>query len=280
MNKIRKLGQHFLISSRIANKIVNFAQVDDRDVVIEIGAGKGALSSQLLKKGAIVIAVEIDKKYYDYLKDKFINNEKFYAVNEDILRLEINEVLREFNIGRELVKIIGNIPFSITSPLIDWLIKERNSLIQATLMLQKEFAQRLVAGWGEKAYGKLSVVADLYFKKRYGFDVRRTMFRPIPMVDASIIQLIRREQLALPIEEDKIASFISFLNYCFAHPRKTLVKSLQLSLGGKKDTEKKQRIIDIITRENLRHCVRANELTLENFYNLYRYFIDLNNDER
>jgi 16S rRNA (adenine1518-N6/adenine1519-N6)-dimethyltransferase len=280
MNKIRKLGQHFLISSRIANKIVNFAQVDDRDVVIEIGAGKGALSSQLLKKGAIVIAVEIDKKYYDYLKDKFINNEKFYAVNEDILRLEINEVLREFNIGRELVKIIGNIPFSITSPLIDWLIKERNSLIQATLMLQKEFAQRLVAGWGEKAYGKLSVVADLYFKKRYGFDVRRTMFRPIPMVDASIIQLIRREQLALPIEEDKIASFISFLNYCFAHPRKTLVKSLQLSLGGKKDTEKKQRIIDIITRENLRHCVRVNELTLENFYNLYRYFIDLNNDER
>lgn len=271
MRKRKRLGQHFLISGKVANRIINFSHINLKDVVIEVGAGKGALTRQLIKKASQVIAIEIDSFYSDYVKNEFSGANNFIVINEDILKVNISDILKQYEVGSEVVKIIGNIPFSITSPLIDWLITQRINIAQATLMLQKEFAERLITQRGEKAYGKLSVIADLYFFKKYGFDVKRNMFRPIPKVDASVIQLSPRYELSLPLEEKDVELFIEFLNYCFSYPRKTLLKNIQLAVGSKKDINLKKEIIDAIGELNLSECVRANELTLENFYSMYIY---------
>lgn len=271
MRRRKKLGQHFLISSKLANRIINFSRINPDDVVIEVGAGKGALTRQLINKASVVIAIEIDSFYSDYVKNKFSDANNFIIINEDVLKIDIPDVLKQYEVASEVVKIIGNIPFSITSPLIDWLIAQRNNISQATLMIQRELAERLIAQRGEIAYGKLSVIANLYFFRKYGFEVKRNMFRPIPKVDASVIQLTPRDELSLPLEEKNVQLFVEFLSACFGYPRKTLLKNLQLAIGSKKDTNLRKEIMDMMEKLKLSERVRAKDLTLENFYSIYEY---------
>ncbi|OGF58392.1 MAG: ribosomal RNA small subunit methyltransferase A [Candidatus Fischerbacteria bacterium RBG_13_37_8] len=270
MNK-RRLGQNFLISTRIARRIAQTAAIRAGDTVIEIGPGKGALTRHLLKTGARIIAVEIDPYLVQLLREKFASEQNLVIINDDILTQSISALTHQGNQTESVTKIIGNIPFSITSPLIEWLIHEKPFFHQALLMLQKEFAARLIASPHNKDYGKLSVIAELYFERKFSFDVKKNMFYPVPKVDATVIKLTVRDKLTIPVQNNAIPSFEEFLIHCFAHRRKTLLKSLQVSYGGKKSAALKNKLLGILTDLNIKTNIRAEQLTLAEFWTLFKH---------
>jgi len=265
-----KLGQIFLINSRIAKRIIALANIKPNDIVIEIGPGKGILTSHLLIRANKVIAVEIDSKLCELLREKFAGEDNFILMNEDILKVSIKNLRGELNFQNENIKIIGNIPFSITSPLMDWLIREKGEFESALLMVQREFADRILANPGSKKYGKLSVIMELFFKRKGYFEINKSAFYPKPAVNAFIIKVSAREKYPIPLEEDNYEEFKKFVNNCFAYKRKTLMKSLQYAMGQKKGEVIKDEISNILKGEAMPLNVRAEQISIEGFWRIYQ----------
>ncbi len=252
----KSLGQNFLTDKNIIDDIVDGAQIEPEDLVIEIGPGIGVItyeSAQLAKK---VIAVEIDKTLLPILEETLGEYDNIRVINEDILKLDLNEVIKEE--GIEHVKIMGNLPYYITTPIIMKILEDGVKADSITIMMQKEVADRIKAGPGTKAYGALSVAVQYYCTVDKVASVPRSVFVPQPNVDSVVLRLnIRKEK---PVELDNEKLFFDCVKAGFGQRRKTLLNSLQKINGVTKEI-----IVESLEAAGVDASRRAETLDLDEF---------------
>jgi len=210
----RKLGQHFLARPSVLERIAEAACPEPGATVVEIGPGRGALTSHLLSRSARVIAIEIDPVLVHYLRAEFRDQPRLTLIESDILKTDLAQW------GR--VAIAGNLPYYITSPILEKTLELGAHFTQAVFLVQKEVAQRLTAHPGTRAYGYLSVQTQLLSTVEYLFDVPADAFRPRPKVDSAVVRLIPKLHPAAPDH----TRFLEFASRAFRHKRKTIRNNL------------------------------------------------------
>lgn len=215
----RRLGQHFLARQSVLERIAEAACPDSAGTVVEIGPGRGALTSHLLTRAARVIAVEIDPVLVHYLRAEFRNESGLTLIESDVLKTDLNQW------GR--VAICGNLPYYITSPILEKTLALGDNLIQAVFLVQKEVAERLTAQPGTRDYGFLSVQTQLLSDVELLFDVPADAFRPRPKVDSAVVRLIPKRDSPAPDP----ARFLQFASRCFRFKRKTIRNNLAAYYG-------------------------------------------------
>ncbi|MGY5339479.1 16S rRNA (adenine(1518)-N(6)/adenine(1519)-N(6))-dimethyltransferase RsmA [Levilactobacillus spicheri] len=266
----KSLGQNFLSDLNILRNIVAAADVTADDNVIEIGPGIGALTEQLARKARKVVAFEIDANLLPVLDDTLMDYDNVKIINQDILKANLPEVIRdEFEPGHP-VKLVANLPYYITTPILMGVLQSNVSFDQIVVMMQAEVADRLVAVPGTKAYGSLSLVMQYRAHVEVAFDVPRSAFIPQPNVDSAIIRLTPREPLPVMPYDDK--ALFGFVKGCFAHRRKSLWNNLQGIFG--KQPEVRERIQTVLQRVDISQQLRPERLTLINFIELVNAFHD------
>ncbi len=253
----KMFGQNFLIDDNILQNIVYSANVSDEDTIIEIGPGLGNLTHYILEKGAKVIAFEIDTDMINILNERFGECEKLQIVNKDILKVDMEEYLKDKN-----VKIIANLPYYITSPIIFKLLEYRKNIQSITIMIQKEVADRINAKPHSKDYGILTINTNYVADVKKMFNVPNTSFVPAPNVTSAVIQITPNEskEKELGIDDDEV--FKELVKKAFAARRKKLTNSLQTA--GLRDVSK-QDIENMIQQVGLKLTCRAEEVSIEQY---------------
>ncbi len=221
----RSLGQVFLIEPSVQAKILEMAELDSGDTVVEIGPGTGALTRDMLRRVKRLIALEIDPDLVSFLRESMRNSPGFHLLCADALRFDYE---RAAAVLRTRLKLVANLPYVISAPMIFTLIDQRRAFSLLILMLQKEVAQRLTAAVGTKQYGKLSVFCRVYFHLHLERQVPKTCFHPVPKVDSAVLRFIPRERPLLP--EQAEAAFRELVRAAFSKRRKTLFNALRTSL--------------------------------------------------
>jgi len=223
----QSLGQNFLRDPNISRKIVAAIRPRPEDLILEIGPGEGALTTHLLGRAGMLIVVEIDRRVVKYLKEQVLPPPEagphlaVTVLHQDILETDLSSVAHQF--GRRL-RIIGNIPYHITSPIIFHVLKHRSAVTDLTIMMQKEVARRVVAMPGTKDYGILAVLCQLHTNVRMLFDVSPNAFIPRPKVTSTVVRLQILEQPRVPIRDEQFTSMV--IRGVFGKRRKTLRNSL------------------------------------------------------
>jgi len=216
----KKLGQNFLIDQNIQRKIISSLGLSGSDIVLEIGSGRGALTKLLCEKVFAVYAVEIDEELCASLKEEFKFTRNLKIIHSDFLKLDLLPILKE---GK--IKAVGNIPYYISSPIIERLLQFNKKISAIFLTVQKEFALRITAQPGSKAYGALSCFVQYYTQPKILFLISRNCFTPTPKVDSAFISLTPRLQKMLPSKEEDL--FFKIVRSAFSKRRKTLRNSLK-----------------------------------------------------
>ncbi|RMF61713.1 MAG: ribosomal RNA small subunit methyltransferase A [Calditrichaeota bacterium] len=217
----QSLGQNFLVDENIARKIVAALTPNPKDVVVEIGPGFGVLTKYILPRVARLVAVEIDRNLADVLRQKHSTSANLELVTGDFLELD----LRAFVPEKGRLRVLGNIPYHITSPVIFKVLALRQVVHDMILMVQREVAERIVAGPGCKAYGILSVYSQLYSQPAILFHVSRNVFRPRPDVESSVVRWDFSQRVPAEIEDEKLLDRV--IHAAFQQRRKMLRKSLK-----------------------------------------------------
>lgn len=254
----KKYGQNFLIDEKVLESIIGTAKVDSRDCILEIGPGLGTMTRLLCQRADKVVAVEIDRQMINALKINMFGHENFNLINDDIMKLNINALLEE-NFGDRKCKVVANLPYYITSPIIMKLLEERLNLHSITLMVQKEVAKRIAAAPGGKEYGALSVAVQYYSIPQITDIVPKSAFMPQPGVDSAVIHLLIRNEPPISVNDENM--FFRVVRASFAQRRKTLLNSLQGSdLGlNRQDAE------IILKNCSIEPVRRGETLSLEEF---------------
>ena len=214
----KSLGQHFLRDENVVRKIVESLRLKSTDVIVEIGPGKGALTKHLLQHSDNVIGIEIDSKAIDLLRETSGN--EFRIIHEDVLNVRLVRLLRGEN---KKLRVVGNIPYYITSEILFWLFEQKQSLADATLMMQLEVAQRLTAKPKSKDFGILSIFTQLYAKPEVLFKVSRNCFFPKPNVDSAVVHL----DFSTPFPPCNVVLLKNIVRVTFGKRRKTLRNGLK-----------------------------------------------------
>jgi len=220
----KSLGQHFLIDRNILNRVVRTAQISQEDVVLEVGPGLGEMTLALARKAKSIVAVEIDLNLVEILKKKLTDFPNVDVIRGDILTLHFRK--SDFPKGQRM-KVVGNLPYQISTPLLFHFIELKDFFSTLTLMLQKEVAERLVASPGNKTYGPLSIFTQLFLDLSIRFFVKPSAFFPPPKVDSALVHMEWREKPLVEIEDEKW--FKKVVKGCFNYRRKTLVNALKHS---------------------------------------------------
>lgn len=258
MKPKKHLGQNFLINKNVIKKITESVNTKDK-IVLEIGPGKGALSSTLIKNSHELIAFEIDESLKEYLTPLEESHQNFTVIYNDILKIDLNEFLKQRKISE--VYLIANIPYYITGLLLNK-IKETKNISTAIIMMQKEVGERLLANVGSKAYGALSVVFNTYFDISKVINVSKTSFYPKPKVDSVVLKFIRTDKYLKEIKN--ITNFNEFVEAAFKMKRKTLINNLVSYYNlSKEETIKNLTKIDA----EINVLERAENITLKRFIN-------------
>ena len=247
----KKFGQNFLRDKNLLEKIVRLSKIKDCHV-IEIGPGQGALTTFLARDAKDVICYEIDKSLKKFLNPIETQNDNLNIIYEDFMQVDLDI--------KEETHIVANVPYYITTPII-FKFLETNNLKSATMMIQKEVADRLNAKPNTKQYNNLSVLIQYYTHISKLMDVKRYMFTPVPNVDSIVIQMTKKE--SLPLNKDEEEVFVNFVKLAFTQKRKTLVNNLSLD-----ETKNKQDIINYLESYNYDSRVRAEQLTIDDFIKL------------
>lgn len=226
--KIKILGQHFLNDLCIANKIVSFANIHENETVLEIGPGKGILTSILFQKAKKVIAVEIDEGLIKHLKKRFTGVKNLSLVHKDFLKYEIP-------LFSEKIKAIGNLPYSVGSRIILLLINYRDRFSEMVFMLQKEVAERFVASPGVKSYGSLSIFTQIYYDIEILMNISPESFSPQPKVFSALIKLKPKKHVLEQLDNPEL--FFQIVRLAFSHRRKKLRNNLKNLFSGENDIE-------------------------------------------
>lgn len=214
----KSLSQNFLIDQNIQQKIIH-AAAPNGYVILEIGPGAGMLTNALVQSSKFVIAVEKDSHFSAFLKEKFPLNVKI--IEQDFLKISLEDELNRLSLEDEKIKVIANIPYQITAPILVKLLTCLDRIDSITLMVQEEVAQRIIAGPGTKNYGRLSIFCQFYAYPQYLFSVSRNCFYPKPKIQSAVIQLKPRKKLLL--EKNLQEFFFSIVQQAFQYRRKTLV---------------------------------------------------------
>lgn len=258
----KKFGQNFLIDENIVQKIVREAGVTEEDFVLEIGPGIGTMTQFLCESAREVAAVEIDTKLIPILKETLSPYDNVTVINEDVLKLDINKLVQEKNHGKP-IKVVANLPYYITTPIIMGLFESKVPLESITIMVQKEVADRMQVGPGTKDYGALSLAVQYYAKPQVILNVPSSCFMPRPNVDSSVIRLTRHENTPVKVDNEKL--MFKIIRASFNQRRKTLANGLNNSGEIQLSKEVIQESIEAM---HLSPSIRGEALTLEQFAEL------------
>lgn len=262
----KKFGQNFLIDQGIVEKIVREAGVTKDDFVLEIGPGIGTMTQILCENAREVAAVEIDRKLIPILNDTLSEYDNVTIINDDILKVDINKLAEEKNGGRP-IKVVANLPYYITTPIIMGLFESRVPLDSITIMVQKEVADRMQTGPGSKDYGALSLAVQFYAKPEIVVNVPPECFMPRPNVGSAVIRLKRHETRPVDVKDEKL--MFRIIRASFNQRRKTLANGLNNSpeIGYTKE-----QIAAAIEELGRGASIRGEALTLEEFARLSNIF--------
>ena len=262
----KKFGQNFLIDQGIVEKIVREAGVTKDDFVLEIGPGIGTMTQILCENAREVAAVEIDRKLIPILNDTLSEYDNVTIINDDILKVDINKLAEEKNGGRP-IKVVANLPYYITTPIIMGLFESHVPLDSITIMVQKEVADRMQTGPGSKDYGALSLAVQFYAKPEIVVNVPPECFMPRPNVGSAVIRLKRHETRPVDVKDEKL--MFRIIRASFNQRRKTLANGLNNSPEIGYTTEQIAAAIDELGRGA---SIRGEALTLEEFARLSNIF--------
>lgn len=258
----KKFGQNFLIDENIVKKIVKQAGVSKDDFVLEIGPGIGTMTQILCEYAREVAAVEIDDKLIPILEDTLSGYDNVTVIHEDILKVDIAGLAREKNNNRP-IKVVANLPYYITTPIIMGLFESNVPLDSITIMVQKEVADRMQVGPGTKDYGALSLAVQYYAKPEIVLSVPASCFMPRPNVDSAVIKLTRHSAPIVDVKNEKL--LFKIIRASFNQRRKTLANSLG---NSSEITLSKEIIQKSIEKAGFNATVRGEALTLEEFARL------------
>ena len=258
----KKFGQNFLIDDHVIRKIINGAEVTKDDFVLEIGPGIGTMTQYLCESAREVAAVEIDKKLIPILGETLSAYDNVTVINEDILKVDIRALALEKNNGKP-IKVVANLPYYITTPIIMGLFESHVPIDNITVMVQKEVADRMKVGPGSKDYGALSLAVQYYAKPYLVANVPANCFIPRPNVDSAVIRLSRHEEPVVHVEDETL--MFNIIRASFNQRRKTLQNGLKNS--GLFPLSKDE-IVESIIEAGLPETVRGEALTLEQFAQL------------
>lgn len=258
----KKYGQNFLIDSNILDKIIESAQISKEDCVLEIGPGIGTMTQRLAEEAGEVVAVEIDRHLIPILEDTLSGYDNVTIINEDILKVDINKIVEERNGGMP-VKIVANLPYYITTPIIMALFERHIPLKSVTVMVQKEVADRMLVGPGTKDYGALSLAVQYYAKPEIIAKVPAACFMPRPNVDSAVVRLTLYEDP--PVKAKDETYLFAIIRASFNQRRKTLVNGL---INAGNIGVSRGQVEKVLGDMQLSAMVRGEALTLEQFADL------------
>ena len=260
----KSFGQNFLTDTNILQKIVDTAEIDKKVNVIEIGPGIGALTEFLAENAAEVMAFEIDDRLVPILADTLRDFDNVTVINQDILKVDLAQYIAEFKNPDLPIKVVANLPYYITTPILMHLIESGIPFSEFVVMMQKEVADRISAQPNTKAYGSLSIAVQYYMTAKVAFIVPRIVFVPAPNVDSAILKMVRREQPAVEVQDEKF--FFKVSKASFVHRRKTLWNNLTSYFG--KSEEVKTKLERALEKADLVANVRGEALDLAAFARL------------
>jgi len=268
----KNLGQNFLINENVVNSIVESSSITEEDVVIEIGPGLGNLTEELLKKAGKVIAIELDDRMTEILKDRFFMYKNFELINDDVLKVDLNSLIKEQKSnGLKRAKIVANLPYYITTPIIMKLLEEKLDITSITVMIQKEVADRLIAVPGSKLSGAITYCVSYYAESESVMIVENNSFIPEPSVDSEVIKLTIRNNPQVEVVDEQ--EFFKLIKVSFMQRRKTFLNSL-VNGGIFKDKEEAKVMFDDL---ELDYNIRGEKLSIEDFARISNYLVSKKN---
>ncbi|ENZ13988.1 16S rRNA (adenine(1518)-N(6)/adenine(1519)-N(6))-dimethyltransferase RsmA [Enterocloster clostridioformis] len=262
----KKFGQNFLIDTRVLDKIISAAGITEDDCVLEIGPGIGTMTQYLAEHAGKVVAVEIDTNLLSILDETLKGYSNVTVINSDILKLDMNKLVDEYNDGRP-IKVAANLPYYITTPIIMGLFESNVPIDNITVMVQKEVADRMQVGPGSKDYGALSLAVQYYAKPYIVANVPPNCFIPRPNVGSAVIRLTRYQEP--PVQVDEPGIMFRLIRASFNQRRKTLQNGLN---NSPEVPYTKEQIASAIESLGVPASVRGEALTLEQFASLANYF--------
>lgn len=264
----KKFGQNFLIDTHVLDKIVDSAQITKEDFVLEIGPGIGTMTQYLADAAREVAAVEIDKALIPILEDTLSEYDNVSIINADVLKVDIQQLANEKN-GGNPIKVVANLPYYITTPIIMGLFEKHVPLKSITVMVQKEVADRMQVGPGTKDYGALSLAVQYYSKPYIVANVPANCFMPKPTVDSAVIRLERYEEPPVQVKDERL--MFKIIRASFNQRRKTLANGLNNSTEIQSDKEDITKAIEALGKGA---SIRGEALTLAEFATLANLLYD------
>ncbi|SFU62500.1 16S rRNA (adenine(1518)-N(6)/adenine(1519)-N(6))-dimethyltransferase RsmA [Butyrivibrio sp. INlla21] len=259
MSAKKKFGQNFLIDANVLSGIVDASGVTKDDCVLEIGPGIGSLTQYLAESAKRVVAVEIDKSLIPVLGDTLSEYDNVTVINEDILKVDIDKIIKEYNDNKK-IKVVANLPYYITTPIIMKLFESGAPIESVTVMVQKEVADRMSMGPGNKDYGSLSLAVGFYASAELVMDVPPSSFIPQPGVGSAVVHLKRFDKPAVEVKDEKY--MFEIIRTSFNQRRKTLSNSLSNNPALKVSREK---VVEALVSMGLNEKIRGEVLTLSQF---------------
>lgn len=265
----KKFGQNFLIDSNVLESIIRGAEITKDDFVLEIGPGIGTMTQYLCEAARQVVAVEIDKMLIPILEDTLSEYDNVEVINQDVLKVDIKSLAEEKNNGKP-IKVVANLPYYITTPIIMGLFESGVPIDSITIMVQKEVADRMQTGPGSKDYGALSLAVQFYATAKVILNVSATCFMPRPNVDSAVIKLTRHKEPTVNVADEKL--MFKIIRASFNQRRKTLVNGLK---NSPELSFSKEQIVKAIEKIGKPETIRGESLTLEEFAELANAFTEL-----
>lgn len=254
----KSLGQNFLINEQIIDDIVNVSNVTADDVIIEIGPGLGSLTAKLADNAKKVIAIELDENMINILSERFSLYKNVEIIHADVLKVDLNKLID----GEENVKVVANLPYYITTPIVMKLLEEKLKINSITVMVQKEVGERFCATPGGKEYGAITVSINYYTSPKIVLDVPKENFNPVPEVDSCVVKLdLKNEHIEL--KDEKL--FFRLIKTTFSQRRKNIGNSL--TGGG----ISKQEVKEMLEELNLDVNLRAENLSIDQYAKIANY---------
>lgn len=260
----KDLGQNFLINNDVVENIINSSEISKEDLIIEIGPGLGTLTKELIKRAGKVVCIELDKKMIKILKDRFITSSNLEILNEDVLQVDLNELIKKHK-GHDNIKkakIVANLPYYITTPIIMKLLEDKLDIESITVMIQKEVADRLIDIPGGKYTGAITYTIFYYCESEKIMEVPSDSFIPEPDVTSEVIKMKLRNKPEVEIENPKVMFMI--IKSAFMQRRKTLLNALT----NTQVFASKQEGLKILKKLNLDENVRAENLSIQDYANI------------